>query len=402
MAATLMVFDKDWTNPADFPTHENREAQVRADLQYLFNSIKAQFNNFLENEFTSDNIQFTYQGAPRTGQEIFEMLQGEIDSLVIGEAVVPAGSITSEKLATDAVITEKILNGAVTLAKMANNSVGTNQLVNGAVTLAKMANNSVGTAQLVDNCVGFNQLANYAVKEQRIDTDAVTTAKIKNQNVTADKLANDAVTTAKIADLNVTSGKLATNAVITEKILDGAVTFAKTTGVQKEHSIVGPITIPHGDWLYYTKGESGDPDYEEITYAEHEAYLSALILAETGETMTWEEYEEWFAEEHAQWEEDYEAWEEDPQGDPPVEPVKIVDEYTKNEIHSLNITVTGVSLANVATQMVNYLPANDEMLVAIGDSFLRCLRLPPAENTVTVKCDNAPEIDISLYFDIYD
>ena len=144
--------------------------------------------------------------------------------------------------------------------------------------------------------------------------------------------------------------------------------------------------------------------YEGLTYAEHEAYLEALILDDTGEEMTWDEYEEWFDEQHSQWEEDYAEWEEeeDPEDPAPVEPVKIEDEYTRDEIHTLDITVTGVSLEHVATQMVNYLPVNDEMLVAMGDAFLRCLRVPPAENTVTVKCDSAPEIDIGLYFDIYD
>lgn len=40
-------FTKDWTNPADFPTYEPNETQVRADQQLLFNEIKAWLNDTL-------------------------------------------------------------------------------------------------------------------------------------------------------------------------------------------------------------------------------------------------------------------------------------------------------------------------------------------------------------------
>ena len=40
-------FTKDWTNPADFPTYEPNEVQVRADMQLLFNEIKYYLNGVL-------------------------------------------------------------------------------------------------------------------------------------------------------------------------------------------------------------------------------------------------------------------------------------------------------------------------------------------------------------------
>ena len=52
MALTPMKFDKVWTNAADFPTHESRESQVRADIQYLFDSIKDQYNAFISREYS--------------------------------------------------------------------------------------------------------------------------------------------------------------------------------------------------------------------------------------------------------------------------------------------------------------------------------------------------------------
>lgn len=44
---TELRFTKDWTNPGDFPTHESSEAQVRADMQYLFNEIRDWLNQKL-------------------------------------------------------------------------------------------------------------------------------------------------------------------------------------------------------------------------------------------------------------------------------------------------------------------------------------------------------------------
>ena len=44
MAFEQLSYTKDWTNPADFPTYEPDEAQVRADMQCLFNEIRSFIN----------------------------------------------------------------------------------------------------------------------------------------------------------------------------------------------------------------------------------------------------------------------------------------------------------------------------------------------------------------------
>jgi len=113
----------------------------------------------------------TFSTAPPNGTSI-EVMAFTASSV----GVVADGSIDADKLATDAVITAKILNANVTADKLA--------------------------------------------------TDAVTTAKILNANVTADKLATDAVTTVKITDLNVTTGKIANDAITSAKIDDDAVIAA--------------------------------------------------------------------------------------------------------------------------------------------------------------------------------
>ena len=47
MSIDSFSFTKDWTNPVDFPTYEDNETQVRDDMQYLFNELKAYINEIL-------------------------------------------------------------------------------------------------------------------------------------------------------------------------------------------------------------------------------------------------------------------------------------------------------------------------------------------------------------------
>lgn len=47
MAIKEFEFTKDWRNPADFPTYEGNEGNVRADLQWLFDEIKQYLNGEL-------------------------------------------------------------------------------------------------------------------------------------------------------------------------------------------------------------------------------------------------------------------------------------------------------------------------------------------------------------------
>lgn len=62
----------------------------------------------------------------------------------LGGGSLADGSVTAAKLATDAVITAKILDGNVTAGKLASNAVTTAKVADAAITLAKMANLAQG------------------------------------------------------------------------------------------------------------------------------------------------------------------------------------------------------------------------------------------------------------------
>ena len=181
MSVTLMAFDKDWTNSADFPTHESQESKVRADMQYLFDSIKNQFNNFVTNELVSENIPYVASGGLTVDnvQDALDAIQAEVSDITQGS--VADGSITTAKLdkteGAEAVTEETIRNGAVTNLKLATDSVTTTKIADGSVTTDKLAAASVTNAKMANDAIGTNQLVNGAVTEVKISNGAVTYAK---------------------------------------------------------------------------------------------------------------------------------------------------------------------------------------------------------------------------------
>ena len=153
------------------------------------------------------NLVFT--AAPNTSSTFFGVQLGSV-----GQVGVPTdGTVTTTKLAAN----------AVTLAKIATNAVDTGQLVNDAVTSAKILNG--------------------AVTGDKLDTDAVTTAKILNGAVTGQKLTGNIQLTGAtvylggaIEKANIVSSSVSSNIEI-NNTQEGVVYFTGETDSDKAVTI---------------------------------------------------------------------------------------------------------------------------------------------------------------------
>lgn len=104
------------------------------------------------------------------------------------------------------------ISGTQAATVIGNNTITTGKIADNAVVAAKLADNAVTTGKLVDNAVTTAKLAD----------NNIITGKVADFAITGAKLADDAVSTAKIADLAIGTSKLADNGVTAAKIAPGA------------------------------------------------------------------------------------------------------------------------------------------------------------------------------------
>lgn len=97
MAFERLSFTKDWTNHDDFPTYEDSEAQVRADLQFHPNALRDYLNEVLlsalEDPAASQKLGASVTGISGTLQNVLDAylehlgtLDENVRDLAAGEA----------------------------------------------------------------------------------------------------------------------------------------------------------------------------------------------------------------------------------------------------------------------------------------------------------------------------
>jgi hypothetical protein len=165
-------------------------------------------------------------------------------------AVILDGSITTEKLANNAVNTAKLQDASVTNSKLAPNAITTDKILDGTIQRADVAPNfkaseadiadsvrrvppfaipdgSITSQKIRDGEVKSVDIEDGAITQAKLADNSVTNAKILNGAVTTEKIAEASITTSKIADNSITTLKLADLSVSTAKIQDGAITNSK-------------------------------------------------------------------------------------------------------------------------------------------------------------------------------
>ncbi|MDD3139066.1 MAG: hypothetical protein PHX08_08855 [Lachnospiraceae bacterium] len=252
------------------------------------------------NEQNQNTVASEFNGGLTYPQTVHELVQrvNEIDD---GRVDIKDGSVTSIKLADNAVVNTKIENGAVTQNKLSTNSVGTSNIQNSSVSNEKISdvdiskidcdniavgkvlsvsstpqgntitgvdlnnvpptmgvptgnilgitspntygwvpNTSIPT--IADNSITTRMLASGAVDQYKLGDGAVTTSKIATSSITSNKLANGAVTNASILDKSISLEKL--ESLPTADIPDHSITNSKMSdnAIGTSNIINGAVT----------------------------------------------------------------------------------------------------------------------------------------------------------------
>ena len=98
MAFDRLAFGKVWTSEADFPTYQDSEEQVRADLQYHPNAIRDFINKLLtalENKTAAGNIGALKDGVSSNVQSVLDSHADEMERLAEDIRIVAGGGAPS-------------------------------------------------------------------------------------------------------------------------------------------------------------------------------------------------------------------------------------------------------------------------------------------------------------------
>jgi hypothetical protein len=144
-------------------------------------------------------------------------------------------SVTSAKIAANAVTTSAITDLNITTAKIADSAVTSAKIADGAIvnadinaTAAIAATKIAGTAvtQADTGTVTSTMIADGTIATGDIADGAITTAKQADSSITTAKIADSAITSAKIADGTIATADIADSAITSAKIADGTIVDA--------------------------------------------------------------------------------------------------------------------------------------------------------------------------------
>ena len=195
---------------------------------------------------TGDTITLTHTASPSADGHIFtvsganETLSTTKPTILIrkgtywygyGGGTVSDGSITTAKLAADAVTGAKLADnavdsehytdGSIDLAHLSVNSVDSDQYVDGSIDLVHLSANSVDSDQYVDGSIDLAHMSVNSIDSDQYVDGSIDNAHLADDAVGADELAADAVVNASVAS----------GAAIATSKLSGAVTGIASHGL---------------------------------------------------------------------------------------------------------------------------------------------------------------------------
>jgi len=191
-----------------------------------------------------------------------------------GGGSVGAGSITTAKLADDAVTSAKIGDNAVngTHIAMTSDAVGDILYYDGTnyARLAKGSANQVlqmGGSNIPEwGAVAATEIAAGAVGTSELAADAVNGDKIADDAINSEHYVDGSIDTAHIADDQVTQAKIAAGAVGSTELADDGVTLAKMAGLARGKIIYGDASGNPAALTIGTNGQALKSDGTDLVW----------------------------------------------------------------------------------------------------------------------------------------
>jgi hypothetical protein len=134
--------------------------------------------------------------------------------------------LVSTQLADGSVTTVKIAADAVTGAKIADDSIDSEHYVDGSIDTAHIADSQITVAKMAANSVDSDQYVDGSIDTIHIADSQITVAKMAANSVDSDQYVDGSIDTVHIGDSQVTTAKIADSNITSAKILDGTIVNA--------------------------------------------------------------------------------------------------------------------------------------------------------------------------------
>ena len=166
-------------------------------------------------------------------QDNYELLRGIIqndanDELTVGRTLlIKDDAVVTNSIADGSITTVKLAADAVDGTKIADNAINSEHYTDGSIDRVHLSNDIIDSTKLADDSVNSEHYVDGSIDRVHLAADIVDGTKIADDSINSEHYVADSIDTEHYAPGSVDATALATDAVTSVKIQDNAVTTAK-------------------------------------------------------------------------------------------------------------------------------------------------------------------------------
>ena len=151
---------------------------------------------------------------------------GSLSNETISNVYIAALSQTNNSIPTSIIDTSNLIDSSVTTAKIAADAVDGSKIADDTINSEHYVDGSIDTAHIADAQITTAKITDANVTTAKIAGDAIDGTKIADDSINSEHYVDGSIDTAHIADSQVTLAKLASDSVNSSKIVDGSIVNA--------------------------------------------------------------------------------------------------------------------------------------------------------------------------------